>query len=62
MITLTQTNGNSVTINPDRVSYVIAGENDSCTVYLDYPLMLFIRDSYLEVVGQLKAQSGGCCR
>lgn len=61
MITLNLSDGRSVTINPDQVNYVAAGENDTTVVYFSTQV-LYIKQPYLEVIGQLKAQGGGCCR
>lgn len=62
MITLTHPNGNSVTINPDRVAYVYECEDGKAQIWFAPPLCLYVNESYLDVVGQLKAQGGGCCR
>jgi uncharacterized protein YlzI (FlbEa/FlbD family) len=60
MITLTNDLGKSVTINPDKVEYL--NESERGTVIFFSNQTLYVKESYLEVAGLLKASTGGCCR
>ena len=60
MITLTNDLGKSVTINPDKIEYL--NESERGTVIFFSNQTLYIKESYLEVVGLIKGQSSGCCR
>jgi uncharacterized protein YlzI (FlbEa/FlbD family) len=60
MITLTDQFGNSVTINPAQVVYVQESTDYTSVNFVSH--MVMVKESYLEVVGQLKANTGGCCQ
>ena len=60
MITLTDSFGMSVTINPAQVTYVVEGAD--YTIINFAHLQIMVKEPYLDVVGMLRSQSGGCCR
>lgn len=62
MIILTQKGTDySTCINPAQVVYVADEEGDTVIYFTDNSY-LTVKESYLDVVGELKAQSQGCCR
>jgi hypothetical protein len=61
-ITLLRADGVYVTFNIDHIRYVEASIDEKyemCYVYIDSSIPFCIKQSYLEVVGELKGMSSG---
>lgn len=61
-ITLLRADGVYVTFNIDQIRYVESSASNSdsmCYVYIDNSIPFCIKQSYLEVIGELKGMSSG---